>query len=171
MNAFVLCKTDKGRDEIMTRKYHLDGRLRRCLVLVDGRHSRQELLDCFAGIGVSEESIRDLLDNRFIEAVAAQGAPDEAARVPTAAVGGDAAAEPDAIPETVRKFQVAYQFYTQTIKSALGLRGFALQLKVERAASLEELRRLREEYLAALLKSKGKEIARSLGDSLDQVLG
>lgn len=41
---------------------------------------------------------------------------------------------------------------------------------MEKAASIEELRDLREPYLEAVLKAKGNEMARSLKSRLDQLL-
>ncbi|AMP00909.1 hypothetical protein CAter10_3394 [Collimonas arenae] len=52
----------------------------------------------------------------------------------------------------------------------IGLRGYGLQLKVERASSVQDFRELRQAYLEAVLKSKGEEIARSLRGRLDQLL-
>ena len=68
------------------------------------------------------------------------------------------------------QFQMLYNFFNETIKSMLGLRGFTLQLKVERAKSIDDFKILRNPYLEAVLKSKGREIARSLRDRLDMLL-
>jgi hypothetical protein len=69
-----------------------------------------------------------------------------------------------------RQFQAIYQFYTETIKSTIGLRGYSLQLKVEKAGSIDDFRALRDPYLEAVLKAKGNEVARSLRARLDQLL-
>ena len=53
---------------------------------------------------------------------------------------------------------------------SIGLRGYTLQLKVEKAGSIDEFRALRDPYLEAVLKAKGKEIARSVRTRLDQLL-
>ncbi len=50
------------------------------------------------------------------------------------------------------------------------MRGYGLQLKVERAGCIEDFRKLRYPYLEAVLKAKGKEMARSLRDRLNQLL-
>ncbi|MCX7219339.1 MAG: hypothetical protein NTY70_10520, partial [Burkholderiales bacterium] len=47
---------------------------------------------------------------------------------------------------------------------------FALQMKVERAGNLQDFNDLRNVYIEAILKAKGKEMARSLRDRLDQLL-
>ena len=69
------------------------------------------------------------------------------------------------------QFQALYDFYNKTIKSTIGLRGFTLQLKVEKAACVEDFRDLRRPYLEAVLKAKGSELAQRLGEQLDQLLG
>jgi hypothetical protein len=53
----------------------------------------------------------------------------------------------------------------------MGLRGFTLQLKVEKASSVDDLRELRDPYLEAVHKAKGRDIAMQLGHQLDQLLG
>ena len=167
MNNSIFDKTDKGREEIATRKYQLPSRLRTLLVLIDGKQSTADLLKKVAGLGLSDESITELRENGFIQAVVA-AVPAE----PALAIVEEAPPRPaDAIlPEGENQFQAIYHFYTETIKSTIGLRGYALQLKVEKAASIEEFRELRQPYLEAVLKSKGNEIARSLRNRLDQLL-
>lgn len=63
-----------------------------------------------------------------------------------------------------------YDFYTKTIKSNIGLRGFTLQLKVEKAATIDDLRQLRDPYVDAVLKAKGRDKAALLAEQLDQLL-
>jgi hypothetical protein len=52
----------------------------------------------------------------------------------------------------------------------MGLRGYALQIKVEKAVSIEDFRHLRRPYLEAVLKAKGSEMTRSLRARLDELL-
>jgi hypothetical protein len=178
MINFILDKTDKGREEIATRKYQVPSRLRALLVLIDGKHDTEDLLKKVAGLGLNEQSVTELLDNGFIHALeigeetpstppamAGHAAPrNEGARqnpstpVANTAAGGE------------KQFLALYNFYTETIKSSIGLRGYGLQLKVERASSVQEFRKLREPYLEAVLKAKGKEMAHSLGVRLDELL-
>ncbi|MGB6055182.1 MAG: hypothetical protein WBG17_08080, partial [Burkholderiaceae bacterium] len=74
------------------------------------------------------------------------------------------------LPEGENQFEAIYHFYNETIKNTLGLRGYGLQLKVEKAGSVEDFRQLRQPYLEAVQKAKGSEMARSLRDRLDQLL-
>lgn len=168
----IFDKTDKGREEISTRKYQLASRLRTLLVLVDGKQTKDELLKKVTGLGLTAESLDELINNGFIQAIAS---PQPAVTVDPAPAK---AAEPQpesalpsqVLPEGQNQFQAIYQFYTETIKSTIGLRGYPLQLKVEKATSIEDFRELRKPYLEAVLKAKGNEMARSLRDRLDQLL-
>lgn len=68
------------------------------------------------------------------------------------------------------RFLSLYMFYTGTIKSMIGLRGLALQLKVEQAGSVDELRELRQPYLDAVRRARGGEVAATLASQLDRIL-
>jgi hypothetical protein len=70
MDNFIFDKTDKGREEIITRKYRLASRLRSLLVLIDGKKTTRDLLQKVAGLGLDMQSLTDLLDGGFIENVA-----------------------------------------------------------------------------------------------------
>lgn len=173
MTSIVFDKTEKGREEIATRKHQLATRLRTLLVMIDGKQSSDELLKKVSGIGLNAESLAELEKNGFIQGVAdAAPAPAPAAPTPPPAQAPAAASSPNAgvLPPGQTQFEAIYHFYTETIKSTIGLRGYTLQLKVEKAASIQEFRQLRNPYLEAVLKAQGKEMARSLRDRLDQLL-
>jgi hypothetical protein len=72
--------------------------------------------------------------------------------------------------DQAQQFRSIYEFYTKTIKSMMGLRGFTLQLKVEKACSVDELRALRAPYLEGVTKAKGRDTAALLAQQLDQLL-
>jgi hypothetical protein len=168
----VFDKTEKGREEIATRRHHLAPRLRTLLVLVDGKQGTEDLLQKVAGLGLNQTNLQELLDGGFIESVASAAplqppvAPaPEVARQDSFAEGAETV-----LLEGQTQFEAVYHFYTETIKSTIGLRGYGLQLKVEKASSIADFRELRHPYLEAVQKSKGKEIARSLRTRLDQLL-
>jgi hypothetical protein len=177
MSSIIYDKADKGREEIATRKYQLAPRLRSLLVMIDGKQSEAELLKKVLGLGLNEQSLIDLLEQEFI-VMSSSGMPAPAlAALPASAIAnpslaaGSAPTMPVTSPaETAARFQALYNFYNETIKSTLGLRGFALQMKVERAGNLQDFNDLRNVYIEAVLKAKGKEMARSLRDRLDQLL-
>jgi hypothetical protein len=171
MTSPIFDKSNKGREEIATRKHGLALRLRPLLLLIDGKQSRDDILKKVAGLGLNEDSINDLLNNGFIEQVAT--ASEDATPAPAEPDRTENAVEPapvPVLPEGETQYAAIYHFYTETIKSTLGLRGYALQLKVERASSIDEFRQLRKPYLEAVQKAKGNEMARSLRARLDELL-
>jgi len=179
MNTAIYDKTDKGRNEIATRSQHLAPRLRTLLLLIDGRRSEQELLASVAGLGLTDAALAELLAQQYIvlsRSYAALPAVDAALPLETPpAVTGAVTGTPQATPavagmDAAQRYQALYNFYTSTIKSTIGLRGFTLQLKVEKAATLGDLRELRQPYLDAVLKAKGDAVADQLRAQLDQLL-
>jgi len=189
MTTLVFDKSDKGREEIATRKHQLAPRLRSLLVLIDGKHSTDDLLKKVAGLGLDMQSINELLDSGFIhgtEAVATAPAPAPIAApnpAPSETPPGERrgtglpAADARVLPEnngplrsSENAIQALHAFFNETIKSTIGLRGFTLQLKVERATTVSDFRELRQPYLEAVLKAKGNDIARGLRDRLDLLL-
>lgn len=165
-------KTEKGREEIATRKHHLANRLRTLLVMVDGKQSATDLLKKVSALGFDENNVQELLDQEFITVVSKAGEMPVAAAPeinlvsdlpPPVAVALEEMSESE-------QFREVYTFFNETIKSVLGLRGFTLQMKVERAGTLDDFKKLRQPYLEAVLKSKGREMARSLRDRLDYLL-
>jgi len=170
MTTSIFDKTDKGREEIATRKHHLQSRLRTLLVLIDGKQTTADLLSKVAGLGLTADSITELVENGFIQAAAAAEPVVSAPKTASPALEMPQQSTDAILPEGENQFQAIYHFYTETIKSTIGLRGYALQLKVEKASSVEEFRELRQPYLEAVLKAKGNEIARSLRNRLDQLL-
>ncbi len=179
VNTCVYDKTDKGREEIATRKYHIPPRLRSLLVMIDGRRSLDSLLSNFSAIGVTEESVNELLRDEYIAVVGTAAPPAPRPAPPARAPVIDALHEAT-LPEPVisapllseqERIAALYDFYNQTIKSTIGLRGVMLQLKVEKCASVADFRELRLAYLEGVLKAKGREMALSLRDRLDHLLG
>lgn len=170
MDKSIFDKTDKGRDEIATRKHQLAPRLRTLLLLIDGKHATDVLLQKYASVGLNEQSIAELLKDGFIQQIVANSAPAPAPAAKPQSAEPATQSDVRRLPDGQTQFEAIYHFYTETIKSTLGLRGYGLQLKVEKAGSIEEFRELRRPYLEAVLKAKGNEMARSLRNRLDELL-
>ncbi|MCO4862205.1 hypothetical protein MKD38_11000 [Cupriavidus sp. WGlv3] len=186
-------KTEAGQDEIRSRARKLDHKLRALLLMVNGERREQALLAQVAGMGIGPEAMATLLAHGLVEAVAEPAqppttAPQESARVaPPAADTNlfsvyamrhapvtEVAAPPTSAaaahsPAEVQAYQRLYHFYTDVIGQHLGLRGYMLQVKVEKAADLPALMALREPLHAALLKARGDITARAIMAQLDQV--
>lgn len=66
MNTSIYDKTEKGREEIATRKNGLPARLRTLLVMVDGQKAASTLLEKTSALGVDEECLNALVADGFI---------------------------------------------------------------------------------------------------------
>jgi hypothetical protein len=224
MGTRIYEKTDKGREEIATRKHQLPMRLRSVLVMIDGRQPLSALLPHVAKLGLNQMSLDDLVTQEFIRVIPGTEpvvVPEVVlvARVPTAIrrmqklreansqlhsqlpsqlntqqlielEQADAVSEivpapvaapvlqtplpppPSAAPviSDTQRFDSVHKFYNETIRGNLGLRGFGLQLRVEKAGTLDDLRALRQPYLDAVKKTRGNEMAQALDVRLSSLL-
>ena len=66
MNKLIYEKSEKGREEIATRKYQLSPKLRSLLVMIDGEQTADKLLQRVAGFGLTEQALDDLLEQAYI---------------------------------------------------------------------------------------------------------
>lgn len=196
----VFHKTEQGQDEIRTRARKLDHKLRALLLIVNGERRCSELLAQTGGMGVGPQSIETLLEAGLIRAEAAHepAAPAGSPAMPAAAASVSISASGDgkadslfsmyamrgtsvqvrdealpaqaATPPAEGTYQQLYHFYTDVIGHHLGLRGYLLQVKVEKAASPAELAALRAPLYAALHKAKGEITAGAIIDQLDRMV-
>jgi len=72
----VLKKTEKGVEEIQTRKYHLDQRLRTLLIVVNGQLTAGQLVDRFGRLGDVEPLLTQLLEQGFVRGAASENYRD-----------------------------------------------------------------------------------------------
>ena len=171
MPGIIFDKTDKGREEIISRRFRLASRLRTLLVLVDGKHASDDILSKVSSLGLNQASIDELEQQGFIQR---QGMPPPV----SAAVAADTGPLTAPVLEetqnsqinSVELFQVLYDFYTATIKQNLGLRGYNIQFIVERATTLQDFYALRAPFLDAINKSQSEKKALELRDQLDELL-
>lgn len=70
MNNPLLEKTDKGREEIATRKYKLSPKLRSLLVMIDGNTPTSALLKQVSVIGLDENNLTELIEGEFVRSAA-----------------------------------------------------------------------------------------------------
>lgn len=194
----VYRKTEAGLDEIKTRARKLDHKLRALLLIVNGERCEQELLSQLDGMGVGPESLGQLVQMSLVEPVpeAAQASLSKAPAQAPAPVAEDsnlfslyamrrvdapaaqasvAALSPASegavhSPAAIQAYQRLYHFYTDVISQHLGLRGYLMQVKVEKATDLPSLIALRDPLHAALLKAKGDITAQAITGQLDQIV-
>ncbi|MDQ2988637.1 MAG: hypothetical protein M3R60_06005 [Pseudomonadota bacterium] len=97
MNTCIYDKTDKGREEIATRKYHVAAKLRTLLVMIDGRQPLGALMKNLGPLGLFEEHVNLLLSQEYIVLVG--GGPVESA--------ADTASPPARAPVSARARMLA----------------------------------------------------------------
>ncbi|MGO4327888.1 hypothetical protein AB4Z48_08940 [Cupriavidus sp. 2TAF22] len=187
----VFHKTEQGQDEIRTRARRLDHKTRALLLIVNGERRRSDLLAQTGGMGVGPEALEALLEAGLIgtgdaappdaPARDAQDLPEPATTGASGPAGhadsvfsiyasrgaGDGGDAGDS--KGTGSYQALYHFYTDVIGHHLGLRGYMLQVKVEKAASPAELMALRDTLYAALRKAKGEITAAAIIDQLDKM--
>lgn len=209
MQITIYDKTDKGREEIATRKWHLPSRMRSLLVLIDGKKSDADIVQKIGGLGLNLQSLQELQDDGFIQRVAIESDQvDAILDAPTndldltldsapASLEGNTLGSIDALEESQTIFEASEdqnpeweqdldamlakydddnaesrvdmmkRYLADLIKENLGLKGFFLQRKLQKAQSLHDIHVFRQAYVSAILHSKGKDKAIELRDQFD----
>jgi hypothetical protein len=210
MQITIYDKTDKGREEIATRKWHLPSRMRSLLVLIDGKKTDADIVQKIGGLGLNLQSLQELKDEDFIQRVYVESdqvdtqlvlnsndldltvTPSELSLSSNTLGSIDALEESQTIFEPAEDEEVVWnnnldallakyddddsrenrvdmmkRYLAEHIKENLGLRGFFLQRKLQKARSLEDLHAFRHPFIAAILHAKGKDKAVELRDEFD----
>jgi hypothetical protein len=150
--SVVYEKSAKGTEEIQSRKHNLAQRLRTVLIIVDGKKSRQAILNQFGAVG---PQLDELAQQGFIAA--------------KAAASGIAALAPEQLQ---RNIELAKNFMTNTVKDALGLTPPALTFAdaVEACRGLEDLQKKFDPYLSLITGASGKKTADAYRQELEKIL-
>ncbi len=135
----LIVKTESGQQVMKDRSVALTPRQRSAFILVDGKRSLEQVLAATASTGVTRADIDRLLELALIAKIASKAdgsapaaAPGASASEAMAPAAGPAGKSPQ------ERYAEAYPIAIR-LTSALGLRGFRLNLAVEGASSLEEL--------------------------------
>lgn len=161
----VYRKTAKGTAEIETRAHRLPPRLRSALILVDGKRSDGDLRALIGAAG--DDALRSLADDGFIEVISVadtkRAAPGPAAAPPAAAPAADPGT---AAPSTTSSADVALRRReaVRAVNELLGPMGESLSIRLERAKSIDELRKLLEQALPVIAGARGRDAARAFAD-------
>jgi hypothetical protein len=177
----IYAKTDAGREEMRTRALQLSGALRTVLLLVDGNRTVAQLKELQAGGKAPPDALEQLLAMGLIEVLqsSVQPAAEPVPAPPAVALVPPPRdmplLEPEAPPPVVettaaaprdetqpQRFDRLYTLMNELVSDYLGLRGYFMQLKIEKCSSAEELLALQNELGAALAKAHGKEVATEL---------
>lgn len=165
-------KTSKGTLEIETREFRLSPRLRTTLILVDGHRGDTELRRMI--VGDADETLRTLLEQGFIEVVAASApAPAPAAAPPAAPPPVPAAASREPAPTehaasapplevrtlSGKAFEQMRRDAVRAFADAVGPMSEALAIKMEKARTHDDLRPLLGMAMNIILNTRGSKVA------------
>jgi len=152
----VPVKTNEGRDEIEHRTRKLPPMLRSILLIVDGERSARHLRELAVSLHGPADALEQLEGMGLIASSAAVAA-SLAAQAPVRAASAAPASAADAA--TPQRYQTLYALMSEAVRDHLGLRGYFLQLKIERCGNSDELAALLPELSAALAKVRKDEVA------------
>lgn len=144
----IFAKTELGVRELKERQRNLPLALRSLLIIIDGQRTVADVLAKTRALG---------LDERAIERLAVDGliAPKFASRTDAT----NDAAEPQRTEDEVERYLEAQQLMSDAINGHLGLRGYGLMMRLQKANNLRDLHELLRDLAAALVKRIGVEAA------------
>lgn len=136
-------KTDAGKQEIQDRGRKLPSSLRSLLLMVDGQRDQSQLRELMSGLHAPDDALEQLL---VMGLVKRSETPSQA---PPAPLPGEVV-----IPAEFGRYRRLYEIVTDSVRRHLGLKGYFLQLKVEKCADVDALLALLPEIATALTKAK-----------------
>ena len=145
--ALLHAKTAAGRQEIEDRARRLPAALRSILLMVDGHRDDLELQGLFEGLRAPPDALQQLVAAGLIEVV---GGSAEAAPLRSISHGRE---------QDPALYQRLYDAMSDAVRRHLGLKGYFMQLKIERCTDALALERLCPELLAAVARARSPALA------------
>ena len=136
-------KTEAGKQEIQDRGHRLPSSLRSLLLMVDGQRNQTQLRELMAGLHAPDDGLEQLVVLGLVTRNDAVPAP---ARAP---LPGEVT-----LPAEFGRYRRLYEIVTDTVRRHLGLKGYFVQLKVEKCTDVDALLGLLPEIATALTKAK-----------------
>ena len=153
----IYAKTEEGIREVKERKQSLPIALRSLLIMIDGKLTLAEVLERARALRVDEESILAL--ERAGLSAKRFSAPSDAT--------GPAVSVPRTEDEAQR-FVTLQRRLSDLVNEHLGLRGYLLIMRLQRASNLRDLHDLLPDVAKALVKRIGMEAATPIIAELEQ---
>jgi hypothetical protein len=160
--AVVFAKTPKGQEEIANKSGGLSPRVRRALIMIDGKRNVDELRSMLQSDDL-QHTLGMLEEDGYI-AVASSGKSEP---LPSITAFSELPATPDPV-----RLQQARNFMTNTLNAFVGALGTsALLTRIEAAQSHQDLRAVYDEWYHAIVMSReGKREAEILRSKLLAVI-
>ncbi len=144
-------KTDKGAEELRSRRHGLSPRLRQLLILIDGKRDRSELARILPGPDLAEH-LAQLERDGFVSRSGGTDTDGEVPRETPSEAGprpAAAPATPDAAPADASapiaaadSIEALRTRIVRALIDTIGPHGDDLAIRIERAQSVDELRTL-----------------------------
>jgi hypothetical protein len=155
----IYAKTEDGIREVKERKLNLPIALRSLLIMIDGKATIADVLERARALRVDEDSVAaleraGLVAKRF-------SAPSVADIAPAATPRSE---------DEAQRFIAAQRRLSDLINEHLGIRGYLLVMRVERAANLRDLHDMLPDFAKALVKRIGVERATPIVTDLEQLI-
>jgi hypothetical protein len=156
----IYAKTERGLEELRTRRMNLPLQLRSVLIMIDGQRTVAKTLARAEALAVGPAVFEQLAKLGLIER--RFGARSEAATAAEAAAGPS--------QDDVQRFLALQKEINTVIGQHLGLRGYGLMLRLQRASNLRDLHDLLPDLAQSLVKRIGVDAAAPIVDGLEQAL-
>ncbi len=153
----IYAKTELGVRELKERHLKLPLPLRSLLIMIDGSRSVAEVLE-------KARALR--LDEKALETLAIQGLIAPKFSAPSAAAND--AMEPQRSEDEVERYLRAQRMLSDAINNHLGVRGYALMMRLQKATSLRELHDLLRDLATVLVKRIGIEGATPIVSEIER---
>ncbi len=141
-SSIVYEKTAKGVEEIQTRKNNLPQKFRTLLIVVDGKKTRESILNQFSTLEGPAAALDELEQKGFIAKKADVLAPSVLSP-----------------GEKLERAKMAKSFMINTLNDAVGAMGLSLIESLRACETLDELQSHLENYLYAIKSGRGKSTA------------
>jgi hypothetical protein len=145
--AYIHAKTAAGRQEIEDRARRLPPGLRSILLMVDGQRDDDELTGMLPGLRAPDDALEQLAQLGLIETIGGAVAPS----APRALTAGR--------EQDPQLYKQLYDWMSESVRRHLGLKGYFMQLKIERCTDAASLEKLWPEMAAAVSRAKSPALA------------
>ena len=140
----VYFKTETGKQEIQDRGHRLPSSLRSLLLMVDGQRNQSQLRELMTGLHAPDDGLEQLVVLGLVRRHETQTAATALGPLPGQVT----------LPVEFGRYRRLYEIVTDTVRRHLGLKGYFVQLKVEKCADVDSLLGLLPEIATALTKAK-----------------
>lgn len=155
----IYSKTERGLEELRTRHMNLPVQLRSVLIMIDGKHTVAQTLARAQALSVGPDVFSQLEKLALIERRFGARSAEESEAAPVQRTQDD-----------VQRFVSLQQAMNGVISTHLGLRGYGLMLRLQRAGNLRDLHDLLADVAQALVKRIGMAAATPIVEELENAL-